>query len=480
MTEPRKTPHTFRAFLDRRWPLLLLAAFFCVLSSPGAPTATEPSTPEVNTDCVLAIGEAKISTYAVEKNLQRYRSGYQSQAAATDDELRKWFELYLARQVIIAEALAQNYDKRAEVIEIVDTMERHMLAQVETEVQPPSEAELRAVYDKLPPPPAGPQLSFATLRPRLERLGLQQKRLESLRLQKDTALRATKPSLTATLVAQVAGQISHAALPKAEIPQSLLASCSTEILARYELGGKKVELTVEEWRAAFNRLFVRSLPRSTTELEENIREQIVAAYACDEAKKAGRNQEPRFVEDRRNFVYYQALDLYEKERLAPQLTVSAQELGAFYKENPELFRQALRASGLLFRFPDAKTAAQWLREQAHAPKNAPGEKIVISKQSPLPGAENATPVILRLPDGKFFGPVEIHGSALVILKQSTETGLPPLTELEGPIRATLTRQKLDELELRLAREWSPRFAVEDHVAPERFGIKGPVAKPWIR
>lgn len=74
---------------------------------------------------VLRVGDHEVTEYTVRRSFDRHFAGSGEPDAAA------WFEGYLARQVLVAEALRTGRSQRAFVLDEVERMERHMLTQVD-------------------------------------------------------------------------------------------------------------------------------------------------------------------------------------------------------------------------------------------------------------------------------------------------------------------------------------------------------------
>ncbi|HYD83643.1 MAG TPA: hypothetical protein VEA63_06310, partial [Opitutus sp.] len=107
---------------------------------------------EVDRRIVLTIGPLELSAYAVEKNVNRFRGTGGRRPARSVEEVRDWFRLFLAQQVVIAKAQEEGYLERPEVMAMVERMAAHMLTQTEgpfyeTLYGPePTREELAALY----------------------------------------------------------------------------------------------------------------------------------------------------------------------------------------------------------------------------------------------------------------------------------------------------------------------------------------------
>lgn len=457
------------------WRARFVLGGFLATAPLWSQIATTPA--GIRSDLVLRVGAAEISRYAVDKNLTRFRRTGRDGRAPEEAEVSRWFELYLARQVMIAEALRQGYGERPEVVAMVETMARQILAQATLTAESPTAAELQAAYDRSPAPARGDKASFEQLRPALEQAWVQQHRQAQQQALRAQALQAANLAINADTAGKLVERIRAGAPGSAKIPEELIAPLADEVLATYRLGDETVSLTVRGWREHFNRLFVRTPVTDARILEAGVQDRIVADFAYRDALRRGLDQGEQFIEDRRNFRYYQALELFEKEHLLPRIEIAPAEMAAHYREHPAEYSRPVRAAGRLFRFADLAAATSWLKGGAGDAAGA-GEEFTVSRERPLPGANQATGLLLRMEKGLKFGPIPVQRGYLGFLKQDTETELQPFPEVMSAIRAKLAQPKLDALEIQLAREWAPRHAIEDRLNPEEFGVVGPVAKPW--
>lgn len=83
-------------------------------------------------DVAISIGPRKISYYLIDKYLGRYtdtvRARQHREPSAA--EASRWLELFLAKQVVIADAETHGYAERSEVKSVVTRMERQVLTEV--------------------------------------------------------------------------------------------------------------------------------------------------------------------------------------------------------------------------------------------------------------------------------------------------------------------------------------------------------------
>jgi len=461
--------------------VLSLQGLLCLRGevNPGAETGLLA---EGETDLVLRVGAADISRYAVAKHIAQFRRSVPNTSA---EGFQNWSGLYLARQVMIAEALRLGYGERPEVRRIVETMERQILTQpsgpLYAKLAPPdepSEEALRRAYATMTTQEARPGADFETMRPALAKHLRDQHRQRVVQARRMEILSAARLVVVNDSAEQVVQRLQETTSPEAQIPPSCLAAYADRGLATYWVDGHATDLTVEGWREQFNRQFFRRVPTDVSSLKTSIEEMVCLECDYREACLRGLDRTPQFIEDRRNFLYQQVLDLFERERLRPQIEISWAELTEHYRRNVNDYQRPVRARGRILRFATIPEAENWLRNHSECADDA-GEPFVVSREHPLPGvAPTMTEMLLRMPNGRTLGPIPMVSAVLVFQKQASETEPVPLEAAADAIRETLARPRLEALERRLAHEWAGRHEVVDNLRFADFGIPEPAAKPW--
>lgn len=526
----------------------------------------------------LRIGPNSVSRYAVEKNCARSSLASKPERS-TPEAKQHWFEVFLAKQVFIAEALSLHYDQRAEVLQTVDTMERHMLSQssgpslaamrsdeaipedrlvdiyrqlevvpevigvrllasdmikwkggewsglsTENKLQhlkrlgsteaefvsgplpwpylpfPEIESELKSagpnswieqtssaattlvyiisLHAKKQPPFELNRDSFtAFVRNRLQQREAFIRRSDLL----DTAAVALNQEMAARLTAEL-GTLPPQAL---EVPKNATEFLENEVMARYHRERVPVSITVGEWRTYFNHQFVRRLPRNSAALFGSLKEMIAIDLEVHQARARGEDQTPQFIEDRRNFLHYQALDLYEKEQLLPKITASEEDLHEYYNRHLNNFSQPVGAHCLVLRFESEEKARDWLVKSRNSVATSLTSDLIleqtetlVSRETPVPGLATLTEVLLHSPDSALFGPATGSQGWIVILKRSAEIQPSPYNAVSSQIRAQLLQDRLDEKELSMANAIVKKFEVKDTIPYSQFGVPETLVKPW--
>jgi hypothetical protein len=287
--KPRSGDHTLDVHAQyRALGCILLFAIALVAAAGGCAE-------EVETRIVLRIGTYELSVYALEKNFRQFFTSWnaQHQGPPSMEEQKAWAEHFLARQVLTAQAKIEGFFERDEVTGITARMERHML------IQPPDGPLYRQLLH-----PATPEKrlswfqAFQVFRTEL---------LAAIRYQQE-------PGATQRLFAS----ISRLPRNSAFLPADLARNDAEETLFAYQSGTARVRVTASEFIANYNAGFVRRLPTTATELQAACEDQAVGAVAYARALELRLNQEPRFEEDRKNFLARQAFDLFERERIKPR------------------------------------------------------------------------------------------------------------------------------------------------------------------
>jgi hypothetical protein len=532
---------------------------------------------------VLQIGPNAVSQYAVEKNFARSQQQRPGNDGMPADAAQRWFELFLAKQVVIAEALAQGYDKRPEVTRIVETMERNMLSKENAPPDPATllgesipEEQLREIYKHtgVIPDVVGARLSISKAKelmgekwskasspekieqlkalaepasdcilyqgllpwprepfqeiendlaaatadtwlehktpeatilvyirsvqkrdlPPFEGQRTQFEKFVRLRQQQNTQrdrraalLRAANTQVYGDVCAKLAESLKLLPPKIVDIPQSAIAAFAGEVLAKYQRDNEGVTITVEAWRDHYNHQILRRLPRVPMAVQENVQDMIGVDLAVTEARKQKLDQTPQFVEDRLNYLHYQALDLFEKEHLLPKIVVSDDEVKAHYEKHQANYSQVSRAHGVALRFETQEKAFEWLQQSRLSLENALTSPVILSKtewdvspEAPFVGLEGMTETLLRMPENRPIGPAPTPQGWIVFIKQSSIKAPISLTLVAGQVRSTLARDRLDKQELQLAREWARKFEVRDLVPYAKFGVPASLDKPWSK
>lgn len=275
-------------------------------------------------------------------------------------------------------------------------------------------------------------------------------------------------------------QLALVALPEGAqtITPESIAWFAGQTVAKYSVDGQLREISTGAYASHFNQRLMRQMPRTQGELMASLQDMMVEEHDFLAARKAGLDRQPKFVQDRRNFALNQALQAFENEKLVPGLQISAEELGAYYERHRAKYEQPEEVAGRLYHFAsadDAVAARQQLGEpNAAGSGNFPGKDVLLRQDgaSPLEGIANQ--VLMQLADDTVFGPVPAGSGFAVFLKQATtKRATPSLEKIAPMVRSELIRIKLDDLELKLARQREALSPVAVYIDYAKYGISAP-------
>ena len=241
-------------------------------------------------------------------------------------------------------------------------------------------------------------------------------------------------------------------------------------LGEYLVAGAATRISVSAYIEWLNNRLIRHVPTSLLELRSSVRVMAVEDLDYRAALNAGYDQLPQVREDRAGFTGWQVLDLYERDVLAPTLSISPTDVKAYYDRHADEFRRVSDVRGRLLKFNDAEAAMKWL---SNGPTVAPPLEdrfVDVRADSPLPGFENLHRAMFHQAAGR-FGPIGYHGFAYVFEKTSDGgQTLMPLTQAAKSITASLTRERLDDAELAFAITYVRSHRYEDRIAYGELGL----------
>lgn len=286
----------------------------------------------------------------------------------------------------------------------------------------------------------------------------------------------------------VAGLRAHRTSETAEISRDVLEGIADEALFSFAVAGERRVVSVAEFATHFNQRFVRRLSLDVNAIEGNAREMAMGVLDLIEAKARGIDREPQFVEDRKNFLNYQALDWFEKERLLPEIDIAEQAVAERYAANVARFTQPVEVRVQRFLFTDTAAAQDFRMRQRQAGKvttdgreRAAISEVVVTRETPIAAIEFITDMLLRSEPGATFGPFKQAEGAVVLVRGATlKTETQPLAAAAPALRRELERAALDARVIALARALAPSFAIEDRIDYARYGFANGVDAPWSK
>lgn len=399
--------------------------------------------PEVDESIVLRVGDHEVSRYILQRNYRRWVQ----QGARSESEKKHWFQIWMAKQVLLADARAHHYDIRSEVEVAVDTMSRHMVAS-------PNGPVLRML---VPPAPldylATKDAADARNHRRQEIARVCDELLDSIHF----SINDDQCISWARHLDQL-NDASGAGL-------GLWSSDHTSELASYESTGRHEIVTPASWARWVTKQYVRKFPSDAEGLRASLRNMVEAEALWIEGARLGCMENAEFKQNQESFRQAQILDLYEREKLLPNLPLHEEDIERYYRDHASRFSRPTQVVGVMHRFVDTVAANAWIRNSLPSPIRTvwPIETrdVTISEQMPLLGRADLTAAILRVPPNQPFGPVATSDGAVVFVCRSVRMEPVPLNQAEPQLRAILNRERLDAESTRVAPELAKHYRVED-------------------
>lgn len=290
-------PNSIRFFRRHRPTDLGVAglALLLVAVVQAAPEAVAGGNP-VDPTPVIRIGDYTVSRYLFEKARRQFTAPSGDHRRPSDAAASaRWFRLHLAQHVIKAGLVAQGQLARPEVQDMTARMARHMMIQPRGVLYLALGGEDPAAF----------------------------RRERRVRLLQECRFSASSETL-ASLLAALTPPFHRGLLPA----EADVAALGPAVIASYEFEGTHREITAADFVRDFRQGIARLAPRDLAGLREQVEDMAVAEHDLAEARRLGLDRTPQFLEDRRNFALIQALGLYEREVLAPQVPVADEEVRA--------------------------------------------------------------------------------------------------------------------------------------------------------
>ncbi len=258
----------------------------------------------------------------------------------------------------------------------------------------------------------------------------------------------------------------------------------------YSDGSKRVSVSIEAYRRWFNDRMVRRIPNSKADLYASIEDYVVEELSLEVARASGADADRQFAEDRKGFAAIQALDLFEREVLAPAISIGDADIEQYYSTHGSEFQRTTGVGGRKLTFGNVKDAGDWIYkhqrpgtyDEMQNVRAISNEEVEISQDHPIADLASSQQGIMMSPPGTVFGPFRTGETWLVFVKEKNialdMVALPAVKEV---IRSKLLRPLLDRREGALAVELASHYSVEDHIDYAFFGLTFDQLKlPWAR
>lgn len=255
------------------------------------------------------------------------------------------------------------------------------------------------------------------------------------------------------------------------------------VLFRYEADSTLIEVTVKAFAHHFNQRLVRRLPRDFGQVRSAAEDMALEELDFRAARQRHIHESLKFVEDRRGFMATRALELFEREVLAPQVSVGPAEIERYYRAHEIDYRRTTKVRGRLVSFATVEEALAWLNQSTRQssaeafpdPHPLTTADVEMDAGHPWPGFEAWQEMIFQGPVGTTpIGPV-LSGDRMVVFTKTSNlaTELIPLPELTDTIRAALLRSALDARIVELAQELAPQIRVETEADYQKYCVAEP-------
>jgi len=261
---------------------------------------------------------------------------------------------------------------------------------------------------------------------------------------------------TEALWVKIAGSFSRGAA----LSEDILAGLVGAQLAEYSCNGRKVQIAAVDFVRDFMQGVARVAPSDPWALRVAIEDMVVRKFDYAAAVSLGMDQTQQFLEDRGNFELNQALALYEKEELCPQIAVSEDDLRRFYLDHKELYKSPVDITGVLYVYSTNDLARK--AQAAVACGNSGSvvqhverivDPFVLQRDAPPVSVGVSCNALTALPAGQFFGPFPYRDKfALFCKKTSGELKPPCFEELKERMRLHCLRERLNAMEWERFRE----------------------------
>jgi hypothetical protein len=211
---------------------------------------------------------------------------------------------------------------------------------------------------------------------------------------------------------------------------------------------------------------------------------VVADWDVTEARRMGLDQTDIFKEDRLNFLRFQILEVYEKEKLWPLISISEDDVDRRFR--------ATRASMITVKSCDIGIRHFDTEQDAIEAEARPGNDTFniyagdLYKRSKISSADQSllyghSPFyFLRLHERALAGVFTTKtGADLIVRGKDLETETPPLARLSISIRNDLEHEAVERAEIELAQKCCANLAIVDKIDYARYGASR-VTSPWSK
>ncbi len=247
------------------------------------------------------------------------------------------------------------------------------------------------------------------------------------------------------------------------------------VLMGYDLASGRVELTVADIKAQFDRQNIFDRPRKEEgigALRTKLRSTAERALMTDEARRRGFMQDPRVEHDSMKRIEELLVDRVHTELLSYDEFVSLDQLQEFWADHAEEYHKSERRSGNMIRAASIEMAREaraalldgsltW-RQAIRSHNNDPELVRTLGKltQVSINSEGTARDVLFTLGIGEISQPIEVPGGwAVIQLERVHAAEQPTLEEMREAVAQRIKNRRMDAALRQLLAQWRAEFGV---------------------
>jgi hypothetical protein len=272
----------------------------------------------------------------------------------------------------------------------------------------------------------------------------------------------------------------RAAKPDAasELTPKMLGLPADQPLARVEGQEGQQVVTVGDFAQYYNSLFIRKLPERAIDIYDFVKDLLMFRRDLKEARHLGIDTSSDFVEQKENFRNGLILNLYEMERVRPNLSVGHDAVAYYYDSHRGDYENPTRISGRIYIFDKLDSANEFAKEAKANPNAKPSrsdfksEPIMATPETNRPDLGPLIHLIFSPHHPKAVGPLPQENRWVVWTYERTlETVQIPFANVEQQILLRLQRPLIGPYEEKLARSLSLRLFVDNRISEDRLRLE---------
>jgi hypothetical protein len=269
----------------------------------------------------------------------------------------------------------------------------------------------------------------------------------------------------------------RAAKPEAasELSSKMLGLPAERTLARVKGANELQVVTVGDLTQCYNSLFFRKIPEREIDIYDFVKD--VLMFRCDlkEAHRLGIETRRDFVAQKDNYRKGLILNLYEIERVRPNLGVTNDAAANYYNSHRGDYEKPMCISGRIYFFDELASANEFAKEAKLDSRAKPSrleilsEPIVTTPETNRPGSGPLVHLIFSPYHPRAVGPLPQEKSWIVWVYECTLQAVQiPFANVENEILLRLQRPLIDPYEEKLAQTLSVGLSVDNRISEDRL------------